>query len=176
MIDVTKTLFSAFLSGVFGFVFTIFISILAIYYPSVFWILLVLIWFIVGLVNGLLRSSWKECLIVAGVVGGITLIIMFFAMLLLGIFSDALVDIFNISYLFSADRIIGFALTYAFISAIILFSIVAAISIASFYIKKWYIDSKGVQSTDELEIEYYSEFEQPDTGQITETEKLDDPN
>ena len=176
MIDITKTLFSAFLSGLFGFVFTIFISITAIYYPTLFWILLVLIWFIVGLVNGLLRSSWKECLIVAGVVGSISFVIMFFAMLLLGIFSDAIIDIFNISHLFSANRIIGFALTYAFLSAIILFVIVASISVASFYLKKWYTESKGIQSTNDLEIEFFKEYETPDSGQISESTELDDPN
>lgn len=173
MTDITKISLQAFLSGLFGFVFTSLTSLMAVEKPSLFWILTILLWLIIGIINGFLLESLKECLIIIGIIGLFSLILLFLALLLLGIFSDAIIDIFNIAHLFTPEKVIGFAILFAFIATLILIVILSGSSITTFYIKKWYKESKGIQSTFDLEEDFYKDFESPESGQYERLEEME---
>jgi len=173
MTEFTKITFQAFLSGLFGFVFTSFASLMVVERLSLFWILTILLWLIIGIINGFLLKTWKECLIITGIIGLFSLILLFLALLLLGIFSDAIIDIFNIAHLFTPEKVIGFAMLFALIGTIIIIVILLGSSITTFYIRIWYKESKGIHSTFDLEEDFYKDFERSETGKNERLEEME---
>ncbi|NHJ04346.1 MAG: hypothetical protein EAX90_05955 [Candidatus Heimdallarchaeota archaeon] len=173
MTDLTKIIFQAFLSGLFGLVFTSFASLMAVERPTLFWISTIFLWLIIGILNGYLLKTWKECLITIGIIGLFSLILLFLALLLLGIFSDAIIDIFNIAHLFTPEKVIGFAILFALIGTVILVVILMGSSIATFYIRKWYKESKGIHSTSDFEKDFYKDFERSESDQNKQLDEME---
>ena len=159
--SISKTIINSFITTVFGFAFTIFISILAIERLPLFWSLGILIWITLNIIFSFSMKEWKEGLIHGAVVAIMTFVLVFFSILLLAIFTEAYFDIFDIGRFFTQEKALGFSFLFAFLTTLLLVGISIGFSILGFYLRKWYKDSQGLETTDDIESDFYSKYEYP---------------
>ena len=175
MVRMVKIAMNSFITGVFGLSLTLF----SVYFldrkPATFWTLAVLIWLIAGVINGYLLNDWKESLIAGSIISGLIFFIAFLFILILRIFSDAVVEYFSGFDFITPGNLFSMSFLIGFLFALGAFLIFSAAAIATVYIRESASKTKGVQSAADYETELYQKYEQPaDVGKYRSSKERED--
>ncbi len=162
MINIAKTILNTFITAVFALSVTLFSAYFIDRQPVTFWVLVVLIWIIAGIINGLFFEEWKEALISGGLISGTIFLVISLFLIILKLFSEAIVEYFSGLNIYQVEDILGISFLIGLLFALGGGVIFTGSAIATIYITKSIKKSEGIQSTQNYESELFEQYETPD--------------
>lgn len=162
MVNISKTLLNTFITAVFGLSLTIFSAYFIDRQPATFWTLAVIIWIIAGIINGLFYKEMKEALISGGIISGTIFLVVFVFLIILKIFSGAIIEYFSGLNLYNVENIIGISFLIGLLFALGAGVIFTGSATATIYFKAGIKKSEGIQSTQDYESQLFEQYETPD--------------
>ena len=175
MVKIVKIALNSFITSIFGTSLTIFSAFFIDRKPATFWSLVVVIWLVAGIINGIYHSDWKESLTAGGIIGGVIFLIVFLFIIILKIFADAILEYFSGFDFITVENLAGTSFLVGFLFALGAFLIFSSSAIATIYLKRSIEKSRGVQSTAEYESELFEKYENPqDSGEYLSTEEREE--
>ncbi|MFW9922772.1 MAG: hypothetical protein ACFFDW_05720 [Candidatus Thorarchaeota archaeon] len=168
MNNLMKVILNSSIIAIFGLSLSGFISYFILNNPSLFWTLVVLLWMIVGIANGFIIKSLKESLLSGLIIGIFSFFMLFVIFIILGLFSDYLVDVFSSVDIFTRQPAVLFAFLYSLLFTVIVVFLAISFSILTFYGRK-HLKSSSSKNTDEIEDKFYKKYE-PDSNENTSDE------
>lgn len=162
MVNLSKTLLNTFITAVFGLSLSLFSAYFIVRQPATFWSLAVIIWIIAGIINGLFFKEKKEALISGGTISGTIFLVVSLFLIILKIFSEAIIEYFSGLNIYNVENIIGISFLIGLLFALGAGLIFTGSAIATIYIVNSIKNSKGIQSTQNYESELFEQYETSD--------------
>lgn len=164
MVNFSKTMLNSFIFTILGTAFTILISYFALSNLTVFWILEILVWLIIGLSIGFLQKSVQECLISSIIIGFLSFVFIFTTVLLVSLFSELILDVFTIGTIFNPERIIVFSFLMTLIFVFIIIIVLNIFSLLAFNVRRYFSENEDLSDLATLEEKYYEKYQAPESG------------